>query len=158
MRTAMYKLTGLLLIMALAACQPAGIVAQSDAEITTPPAPIETILPAPTSTVLPDCPSSEETGDVTLATEAVSSSRARVNLTGLQPGETLKLILTTGTEFDGAGAEAEPIQQVNAEGRYTYEVGSLRDFSAPEGEPTTWQVRVLHSGGIICGEVLLPAE
>lgn len=148
---------GFLLLLLLTACQPVGTAVQSEQK----PAystPVGVTLPPPTPRMISNCPTPKEAEGATLRTEAISASQARVVLTGLQPGEALELIFTTGTEFNGTEVTEAPIQRADAEGRYTYEVGNLRDDSASEGEPAMWRVRVLHSGGIVCGNVTLPTE
>lgn len=102
-------------------------------------------IPA-TCTSLPD--------EMTLQVEPLGQTEALVELTGLQPGESLLVIFMSTTPGYQTTLEHRPIEVVGQDGRFTYRRNNLTQ--APQSEINGWEVKVIHAGGVACTEVILP--
>ncbi len=101
--------------------------------------------PSPTPAVCTPLP---EGMDFTATLE--SDTLVTIEITGLQPGEDIKVIYL----WDSGGAyhRIEGDASADADGRFT-EKQRLR---LPEKEPNTYQIQVIHARGVACAEIALP--
>ncbi|MDL1896054.1 hypothetical protein FBQ82_07265 [Anaerolineae bacterium CFX7] len=90
-----------------------------------------------------------------MSVKPTSSTSAKVELQGLEPGETVTLIFKAevpGHHF--SQTEEQPVQQADVNGHYAYEVLGLRPL--PGSTVNQWQVQVVHKRGVACSQVILP--
>jgi hypothetical protein len=154
------KLRWLILMMMpsllLASCRP-GESVNEQIDLTPSPqvvavtAVTEVNLATPTPT--PECTPLPE--GMTLSVIPMSSTTAQLNLSGLQPGETLAFVFYT--EIDGNSSRIEIPSlptPVNEKGQLEF----LADGLHPLAGATTnhWNIQVVHSRGVACAEVTLP--
>ncbi len=89
---------------------------------------------------------------VTLSAKPVSSTSLQLEMSGLQPGENLTLILRAQSDGHSVQMEAHPVQTTGPDGRFVYVVNGL---SSPPGTKH-WTIQIVHSRGVACTEVDLP--
>lgn len=92
---------------------------------------------------------------LTLKVTPTTPTSVLVEMQGLGPGETLTLLFNSmvpGSHF--SQTEEHPLQPVDANGSFSYEVLGLRPL--PGSTVNEWHVQVVHSGGVACTRVILP--
>ena len=127
---------------------PAATTPQPTGQITAYIVPIE--HPSPTPAICTDLP-----GDAKLIVTPVSSTQIQIDLTGMQPGESLVfLFVAQPTPGHTGEIESRPQEVVGQDGSFTITEGSLTPL--PGNTLNTWTVKVIHSRGVACQDVTLP--
>lgn len=117
-----------------------------------PPNVVEATAFLPTATPVLCTPSP---AGLTLKVTPTTPTSVLVEMQGLGPGETLTLLFNSmvpGSHF--SQTEEHPLQPVDANGSFSYEVLGLRPL--PGSTVNEWHVQVVHSGGVACTRVILP--
>jgi hypothetical protein len=131
-------------VMAATACSGSvGVGQTAEIEVTQVAVTIVTPDPTPTTavcTALPD----DMTADIVLATDTA----VLFELTGLQPGETLTLLVTGESEDMMSRSEIQLAQPIGADGRFQETIRLDPDTSITE-----WEIKVIHARGVACLEV-----
>lgn len=116
-----------------------------------------------TREVLADIPSSTDAAcslipsNVILNVEPTSESEATMTLTGLQPGE--RLVFVFSAEIPGvrqSEIESHPVEEVGVDGYYEFVQTGLYTLDPSNSSPNIWDIKVIHSTGVLCTEVTLP--
>ncbi|MFO7536481.1 MAG: hypothetical protein R6X32_00295 [Chloroflexota bacterium] len=105
---------------------------------------VVTAEPSPTPadcTPLPD----DMTAEIVLATDTAVS----LELTGLQPGESLIFLTTGQSARESARYDWRPARTVGEDGRFAETISLNQDHPSI----TEWEIKVLHARGVICFEV-----
>jgi len=91
---------------------------------------------------------------MTLQVEPFGQREAFVELTGLQPEESLLFIFMTTAPGYKTTLEHQPIDAVGEDGRFTSQRDNLTQ--APKSARNRGEVKVIHARGVACTEVILP--
>jgi hypothetical protein len=130
--------------LALVACG-GEIVAVEDVEVTQVAVTrVVTAEPSPTPadcTPLPD----DLTAEIVLATDTAVS----LELTGLQPGESLIFLTTGRSEQESARYDRRPARTVGEDGRFEETIRLNQDHTSI----TEWEIKVIHARGVVCFEM-----
>ncbi len=111
---------------------------------------VVTIEAAPTEIVCTTSP-----GEVTLAVSPVTHTSARVELSGLKPGEKVVIhFFAQPTDQHARQVSDYPSEGADENGVFIVQVYSLSP--SPDVVTNFWTVKVVHSGGVACAEVTLP--
>ena len=82
----------------------------------------------------------------------VSPTAVRLEITGLQPGESLTYIFRAQSDGHTVQMEGHPVTTADSNGRY---LDVILGLASPLGTKH-WTVQVIHSCGVACTEVDLP--
>lgn len=105
---------------------------------------------SPTPIVCTDLPEGAE-----MIVTPVSSTQIQIDLTGMQPGESLVfLFIARPTESHAGEIEIWPQEVVRQDGSFTITEGGLDPL--PGNAINTWTIKVIHSRGVACQDVTLP--
>jgi hypothetical protein len=103
--------------------------------------------PSPTPVVCTPMPAG-----MTLSVEPFSPTAVRLEITGLQPGESITYIFHTQSDGHTVQMEGHPVTTADSNGRY---VEVILGLASPLGTKH-WTVQVIHSRGVACTQVDLP--
>ena len=110
---------------------------------------VVTLGPSPTPVICTSLPKG-----MTLSVKPISSTSLQFEITGLQAGESLIIILRAQSDGNILQWEERPVLTADPDGRFAYVV---EGFAPPP--PNTikhWMIQVVHSRGVACTEVDLP--
>jgi hypothetical protein len=150
----LFSLVFALLVGLLVACIPS--IAGADKRQTTTPVQAVAVTvenvppelyPSPTLVICTSMPP-----NMTLSVEPVSPTAVRLEITGLQPGESLIFILRAQSDGHTIQREDHLVSTADSNGRFVYMVNGL----APPLGTKHWTVQVIHSRGVACTAVDLP--
>ncbi len=105
------------------------------------------LYPFPTPVICTSLPKG-----MTLSAKPVSPTSLQLDITGLQPGESLILVLRSQGNGHNVQMEGHPVLTAGPDGRFVYVVQGL---SPPPGTKH-WTIQVVHSRGVACTDVVLP--
>jgi hypothetical protein len=108
----------------------------------------------PTGT--PDCQPSQE---VKLEVQKTGPRSVSLHASGLQPGETPRVIFGASTERFGAfGDTGIPEDGADEQGGFSLELGALvLGYGSPDAPSSAvWDIRLIHARGVACAEISLP--
>ena len=105
------------------------------------------LYPSPTPVICTPMPAG-----MTLSVEPISPTAVRLEITGLQAGESVIYIFRTQSDGHTVQMEGHPVTTADSNGRY---VEVILGLASPLGTKH-WTVQVIHSRGVACTEVDLP--
>lgn len=91
--------------------------------------------------------------DMTLNLVQLDYNKIRIQVTGLQPRENIKLVIERDVPDDRDILTTEPVTPVGEDGIFEFVRGSLEPL--PGITPNRWLVKVVHARGVACGWVSL---
>ncbi len=149
----MRKMSGLALI--LLACLVSACIPESGQQ-TTVSLETQAVTPeiGPTNVYPPLTPATctPLSSGMALSSKPVSPTAIQINMSGLQPGESLILILRSQRDGYSFQMEGHPVLTADSNGRFVYVVHGL---SSPAGTKH-WMIQVVHSRGVACTSVDMP--
>lgn len=110
---------------------------------------ITTPEPSPTPAVCTPLPEG-----MTLTVTPLTDTQISLELSGLQPGETLHIIYRWEDFENTSQIESYGMPPVGEDGRYSE---TIEPQLTGEG-PYTWHIKVIHGRGVACTEITLPPE
>ena len=105
--------------------------------------------PSPTPVICTSLPKG-----MTLSVKPISSTSLQFEITGLQAGESLIIILRAQSNGSTLQDEERPVLTAGPDGRFSYVLEGFT--SPPPNNIKHWTIQVVHSGGVACTEVDLP--
>ncbi|MCB9418958.1 MAG: hypothetical protein H6667_04100 [Ardenticatenaceae bacterium] len=111
-------------------------------EITTPE-------PSPTPAICTPLPEG-----MTFTVTPISDTAVTLELTGLQPGESLHFIFSWQGGTETSEIELYDLPPVGSDGRFTDTI----NLQPAEAGAHTWQIKAIHTRGVACTEITLPEE
>ena len=103
------------------------------------------LYPSPTPVICTPMPAG-----MTLSVEPISPTAVRLEITGLQAGESVIYIFRAQNDGHTFQLEGHPVTAADSNGRYVEVVNGLLP------EMKHWTIQVIHSRGVACTEVDLP--
>lgn len=116
--------------------------------------PVEEPYVEPTGT--PDCQPSPE---VALEVQKTGPRSVSLHASGLQPGETPRVIFGASTERFGAfGDTGVAVHGADEQGEFSLDLGALvLGYGSPDvPSSSTWDIRLIHARGVACTKITLP--
>jgi hypothetical protein len=93
---------------------------------------------------------------MTFQVVAIGSDAVRIEMTGMQPGETPAVIVDASSPNASLHAENRTTHPVDANGQFTWEVAGLRFDSPGSLPPSHFNIQVVHAQGTACTSIQLP--
>ena len=134
------------LLMLASACWP----------LATPPVVVRQVVTPSPPTATPEC--TPLLPGMSLTVTPISSSKAKVELVGFQPGELVTIVFYSDVVVSGGHSRARrvtssPVDPVDASGRFTDVEGNLTRL--PGAVTNHWNVQVVHARGVACTDITL---
>lgn len=92
---------------------------------------------------------------IEIVVEPTSPTSAKIELAGLQAGESITLLFTAKpTMTQTSEIEISLLEGVATDGRFSYEMRGLTPLS--DSEENVWTVKAIHAHGVVCHTFVLP--